>query len=79
MRIGFIATYIAPLAFVLSITIGKEAYDDYKRNLRDREANGQKYLVVDSDNHEPLPSHLSTRALPSSSLRELELVRCDRP
>ncbi|KIK68817.1 hypothetical protein GYMLUDRAFT_67531 [Collybiopsis luxurians FD-317 M1] len=78
LKIGFIATYIAPLAFVLSITIGKEAYDDYKRNLRDREANGQKYLVVDSDSHEHLPSHLSTRALPSSSLLVGHLVRLQK-
>ncbi|KAF9073426.1 hypothetical protein BDP27DRAFT_1318887 [Rhodocollybia butyracea] len=75
LKIGFIATYIAPLAFVLTITIGKEAYDDYKRNLRDREANGQKYLVVDSDN---LPSHFSTRALPSSSLLVGHLVRLQK-
>ncbi|KAE9407075.1 protein transporter [Gymnopus androsaceus JB14] len=69
LKIGFIATYIAPLAFVLSITIGKEAYDDYKRNLRDREANGQKYLVVDGD------GPLSTKALPSSSLLVGHLVK----
>jgi phospholipid-translocating ATPase len=39
LKIGFILTYIAPLAFVLCVTMGKEAFDDYKRNLRDREAN----------------------------------------
>jgi phospholipid-translocating ATPase len=27
--------------------MGKEAYDDYKRYLRDREANSQKYLVLE--------------------------------
>jgi len=26
--------------------MGKEAYDDYKRHLRDREANSQRYLVL---------------------------------
>lgn len=35
--------------------MGKEAYDDYKRNLRDREANSQRYLVLD-----PSPSSTST-------------------
>ena len=44
--LGFIITYVAPLAFVLCVTMGKEAYDDYKRNLRDREANSQKYLIL---------------------------------
>ncbi|KAJ3758485.1 protein transporter [Lentinula raphanica] len=92
LKIGFIATYIAPLAFVLSITIGKEAYDDYKRNLRDREANGQKYLVVDPPSPQSstsasslpfnttsqIPTHLSTRALPSSSLLVGHLVRLQK-
>ena len=43
---GFIATYIAPLAFVLFVTMGKEAYDDYKRHLRDKEANSARYLIL---------------------------------
>ncbi|KAJ8073629.1 putative aminophospholipid-translocase [Marasmius tenuissimus] len=47
LKIGFILTYIAPLAFVLFVTMGKEAYDDYKRYLRDREANSQKYLILE--------------------------------
>jgi hypothetical protein len=46
VSLGFIVTYIAPLAFVLFVTMGKEAYDDYKRHLRDREANSQRYLVL---------------------------------
>lgn len=60
---------------MLCITIGKEAYDDYKRNLRDREANGQKYIVVDPPSISP---HLSTRALPSSSLLVGQLVRLQK-
>lgn len=40
---GFLFTYIAPLALVLSITLVKEAYEDFKRYLRDKEANGQMY------------------------------------
>lgn len=48
LRIGFLVTYIAPLAFVLTVTIGKEAYDDWKRYLRDREANRETYEVLDS-------------------------------
>jgi phospholipid-translocating ATPase len=47
LKIGFIATYIAPLAFVLAVTMGKEAYDDYKRHLRDVEANSAKYLILE--------------------------------
>ncbi len=46
LRIGFLATYIVPLAFVLSVTIGKEAFDDYKRYLRDQAANSSLYGVL---------------------------------
>ncbi|KAJ7925190.1 protein transporter [Mycena leptocephala] len=87
LKIGFILTYIAPLAFVLCVTMGKEAYDDYKRNLRDREANSQKYLVLDppsvADHSSALQSayvdaHANTRAVPSSSLRVGDLVRLEK-
>lgn len=39
-------TYVAPLAFVIAVTMGKEAYDDYSRYLRDREANSTRYLIL---------------------------------
>ncbi|KDQ11220.1 hypothetical protein BOTBODRAFT_35523 [Botryobasidium botryosum FD-172 SS1] len=76
LKIGFIVTYVAPLAFVLTVTMGKEAYDDYKRNLRDRDANSQKYLILE-------PSLLAsdgpyTRAVPSSKLRVGDLVLLEK-
>jgi phospholipid-translocating ATPase len=83
-------TYVAPLAFVLFVTMGKEAYDDYKRNRRDREANSQKYLILES----PPPStddssalsredaylntHANTRSVPSSSLRVGDLIHLEK-
>ncbi|KAG7443228.1 phospholipid-translocating P-type ATPase [Guyanagaster necrorhizus] len=87
LKIGFIVTYIAPLAFVLFVTMGKEAYDDYKRYLRDREANSQKYLVIappssstDASSHHNayLDTHANTRSVPSSSLRVGDLVRLEK-
>jgi phospholipid-translocating ATPase len=69
--------------------MGKEAYDDYKRNLRDREANSQKYLILEP----PLPSqetsvlsredaylntHANTRSVPSSSLRVGDLIHLEK-
>lgn len=60
--------------------MGKEAYDDYKRNLRDREANSQRYLILDSsDDHPSSPRDLEdnmphTRSVPSSSLRVGDLI-----
>ena len=80
-------TYIAPLAFVLSVTMGKEAYDDYKRYCRDREANSQRYLVLDyasdgrssvSREEEYLNSSARARSVPSSSLRVGDLVRLEK-
>lgn len=49
-------TYIAPLVFVLSITILKEAYDDLKRWKRDREANSQKFKRLTTNGVVEIPS-----------------------
>jgi len=87
--VGFLITYIAPLAFVLLVTMGKEAYDDYKRNLRDREANSARYLVLasgassPSDEEELSHSLLEgdfppTRSVPSSSIRVGDLVLLEK-
>ncbi|KAL2152424.1 hypothetical protein VTH82DRAFT_5608 [Thermothelomyces myriococcoides] len=46
LRIGYLSTYVAPLAFVLVITLGKEAYDDIERRRRDNEANSEEYIVL---------------------------------
>ncbi|KAK3939564.1 hypothetical protein QBC46DRAFT_143811 [Diplogelasinospora grovesii] len=46
LRIGYLTTYVAPLAFVLCITLGKEAYDDIERRRRDNEANSEEYTVL---------------------------------
>ena len=46
LRIGYLSTYIAPLAFVLTVTLGKEALDDIARRRRDAEANKESYTVL---------------------------------
>ena len=69
--------------------MGKEAYDDYKRNLRDREANSARYLVLTSgassasDEEELSRSLLEgdsppTRSVPSSSIRVGDLVLLEK-
>lgn len=45
LRIGYLSTYVAPLAFVLCITLGKEALDDIARRKRDADANKAEYTV----------------------------------
>ncbi|CAG8959397.1 hypothetical protein HYFRA_00001295 [Hymenoscyphus fraxineus] len=49
LRIGYLSTYIVPLAGVLTITLGKEAYDDIERRRRDSEANSEGYTVLAFD------------------------------
>ncbi|CAJ2508068.1 Uu.00g092540.m01.CDS01 [Anthostomella pinea] len=71
LRIGYLSTYVAPLAFVLVITMGKEAYDDIERRRRDNEANAEEYTVLHFDE----PGQQSTtsrsgRKLKSSSMRK---------
>ncbi|RMZ18908.1 hypothetical protein D0859_17105 [Hortaea werneckii] len=51
LRIGYLSTYVAPLAFVLCVTLGKEAYDDIQRRRRDGEANGEIYRVLRFEEH----------------------------
>lgn len=46
LRLGYLSTYIAPLAFVITITLGKEALDDIARRRRDAEANSEPYTVL---------------------------------
>lgn len=43
IQIGSPITYWGPLGFVLTITLIREAFDDFVRYLRDRELNGEKY------------------------------------
>jgi phospholipid-translocating ATPase len=46
LKVGFMFTYTAPLAFVLLVTMLKEAYDDCKRMSTDRKNNNEEYPVL---------------------------------
>lgn len=61
LRVGLFVTFIGPLALVLSLTMGKEAYDDYKTYKRDIE------VPVIS----PRPIRRSTRSFVVTDQREL--------
>lgn len=43
LKVGLLITYVAPLVFVLIVTMIKEAYDDIQRYRRDKELNLKKY------------------------------------
>lgn len=49
LKVGFLITYIAPLAFVLCITLFKEAFDDFQRKRKDLELNNKKYEKLKKD------------------------------
>ncbi|KAK9461708.1 uncharacterized protein V1516DRAFT_622048 [Lipomyces oligophaga] len=46
LRVGYLSSYILPLAFVLTVTMSKEASDDIARRRRDAEANKEGYQVL---------------------------------
>lgn len=46
LRVGFTFTYIAPLAFVIFISMVKELFDDYERYQKDKEANSFRYWFL---------------------------------
>ncbi|KAL1955831.1 hypothetical protein VTO42DRAFT_8070 [Malbranchea cinnamomea] len=46
LRIGYMSSYIAPLVFVVSVSLGKEALDDIARRRRDAEANSEEFRVM---------------------------------
>lgn len=58
IRIGYLYTYWGPLCFVLTVTICREAVDDFRRYKRDKEVNAQKYcrLVKGLDTPEMVSS-----------------------
>ena len=60
LRIGYLSTYVAPLVFVLAITLGKEALDDIGRRKRDSEANQEEYTVLEMENMSQAP-HSKTK------------------
>lgn len=56
LQVGFLFTYVAPLVFVLSLTMMKEGYDDWCRYRRDKEANSQIYERMTINGVEKIPS-----------------------
>lgn len=51
LKVGFLFTYISPLAFVLIVTLMKEAWDDLQRMQRDKELNNTRFERVTTTGH----------------------------
>eukprot|EP00127_Corallochytrium_limacisporum_P006178 Clim_evm17s220 gene=Clim_evmTU17s220 len=56
LRIGYLYTYWGPLAFVISVTMAKEIYDDILRFQRDRRINREEFTQLTPDGSVPLRS-----------------------
>lgn len=67
LQVGYLFTYVAPLVFVLAITMAKEAYDDFQRFKRDKEANSQLYSRLTGTG--------VVETVPSSELRVGDMVQ----
>lgn len=63
LRIGYMSSYIAPLAFVVSISLGKEALDDIARRRRDAEANSEEYTVLSLERSNAIEATKKSRDL----------------
>lgn len=58
LRVGLFITYIGPLIMVLTLTMGKEAYDDFNTYKRD--------IEVQSPTRRPTPSSTTSSGPPAS-------------
>ena len=46
LAVGFLFTYIAPLAFVVAVSMGKELYDHINRRIQDKKTNSTKITII---------------------------------
>lgn len=74
LKIGFLATYIAPLSFVLLVTLSKEALDDVERFKRDNESNSAPFQILNAG-----PASTSSRRAAPSSYRDEEAAMATLP
>ena len=63
LKVGYLFTYISPLAFVVCVSMAKELYDDINRRIQDKKTNSAKINVLvpspDKTNFEYLPKSAS--------------------
>jgi phospholipid-translocating ATPase len=49
LKVGFLFTYISPLAFVVAVSMAKELYDDINRVIQDKKTNSTLVVVLTYD------------------------------
>lgn len=78
LQIGYLSSYVVPLAFVLTVTMFKEASDDVARRRRDREQNYELYEVLNRvDMRRPSPVQEPVW-IPSKDIRVGDVVRLSK-
>lgn len=78
LRIGYMSSYIAPLAFVVCISLGKEALDDIGRRRRDAEANAEEFSVISLDESANRRTFAVTGSAVPNSERAFEITKRSR-
>lgn len=78
LRIGYMSSYIAPLAFVVSISLGKEALDDIGRRKRDAEANSEEFSIISLDELTNKRAFAAAGSAAPNSERALEITKRSR-
>ncbi|KAI3406361.2 NEO1 [Candida oxycetoniae] len=78
LRIGYLSSYIVPLAFVLTVTMMKEAGDDISRRRRDREQNYEVYEVLNRNSADASSLTTEPRYIPSKDLKVGDLVKLNK-
>ncbi|XP_049887744.1 probable phospholipid-transporting ATPase IIB [Pectinophora gossypiella] len=74
IRIGYLYTYWGPLCFVLSVTLFREAVDDFRRYRRDKEVNRQRYERIVLNHTENGYRPFQTEHVSASKLRVGDIV-----
>ncbi len=69
IRIGYLYTYWGPLIFVITVNMIREAVDDFKRYLRDKELNSQLYKIITFD---------GVKMVPSSQLKVSDIIMIEK-
>lgn len=72
LQVTYLITCLGPLSLVLTITLGKEALDDYRRYLRDKELNSQRYTRLEAVNSKQ--KHVRDRGGNGESLESPTIV-----
>ena len=69
LRIGYLYTYWGPLGFVISVTMIREATDDFRRFQRDKEVNSSKYVKL---------SHAGKTMISSSEIKVGDIIYVEK-